>query len=63
VETEQTVLQDYYADAGDKAPRYYQVNAAIEAIAKGRNRVASGGCGKRAAPSGFSASPTVGHRI
>jgi type I restriction enzyme R subunit len=41
-EAEQVVLQDYYADGGDKAPRYYQanaVNATIEAIAKGRNRV------------------------
>jgi type I restriction enzyme R subunit len=41
-QAEQVVLQDYYADGGDKAPRYYQVNAvnaAIEAIAKGRNRV------------------------
>jgi type I restriction enzyme, R subunit len=26
-EAEQVVLQDYYADGGDKAPRYYQVNA------------------------------------
>ena len=41
-EAEQIVLQDYYADSTDKAPRYYQVNAVnatIEAIAKGRNRV------------------------
>lgn len=41
-QAEQVVLQDYYSDGGDKAPRYYQVNAvnaAIEAIAKGRNRV------------------------
>jgi type I restriction enzyme R subunit len=41
-QAEQIVLQDYYTDGGDKAPRYYQVNAvnaAIEAIAKGRNRV------------------------
>ncbi|TCT04525.1 type I restriction enzyme R subunit [Tepidamorphus gemmatus] len=41
-EAEQVVLQDYYGDGGDKAPRYYQVNAvnaAIEAIAKGCNRV------------------------
>jgi len=41
-EAEQIVLQDYHDDGGDKAPRYYQVNAvnaAIEAIAKGRNRV------------------------
>src|SRR5205085_10873011 len=26
-EAEKIVLQDYYADGGDKAPRYYQVNA------------------------------------
>jgi type I restriction enzyme R subunit len=41
-QAEQVVLQNYYGDGGDKAPRYYQVNAvnaAIEAIAKGRNRV------------------------
>ncbi len=41
-EAEQVVLQDYYDGGGGKAPRYYQVNAvnaAIEAIAKGRNRV------------------------
>jgi type I restriction enzyme, R subunit len=41
-EAEQVVLKDYSADGGNKAPRYYQVNAvnaAIEAIAKGRNRV------------------------
>jgi type I restriction enzyme R subunit len=41
-QAEQIVLQDYYADGSDKAPRYYQVNAvnsAIEAIAKSRNRV------------------------
>jgi type I restriction enzyme R subunit len=41
-QAEQVVLQDYYADGGGKEPRYYQVNAvntAIEAIAKGRNRV------------------------
>lgn len=39
---EQIVLQDYFDDGGGKAPRYYQVNAvnaAIEAIAKGRDRV------------------------
>src|SRR5271167_3105078 len=39
---EQIVLQDYFDDASGKAPRYYQVNAvnaAIEAIAKGQNRV------------------------
>jgi type I restriction enzyme R subunit len=39
---EQIVLQDYFEDASGKAPRYYQcnaVNAAVEAIAKGQNRV------------------------
>ena len=41
-EAEEIVLQDYYDGGGDKAPRYYQVNAvnaAIEAIAKGRDRI------------------------
>ena len=41
-ETEAVVLQDYFEDSSGKAPRYYQVsaiNAAIEAIAKGRDRV------------------------
>ena len=41
-EAEQVVLQDYFDDGGGKAPRYYQVNAvnaAIEAIAKGRDRI------------------------
>src|ERR1700737_265794 len=41
-EAEQIVLQDYFNDGSGKAPRYYQVNAvnaAIEAIAKGRDRV------------------------
>jgi type I restriction enzyme R subunit len=41
-EAEQIVLQDYFDDGSGKVPRYYQmnaVNAAIEAIAKGRNRV------------------------
>ena len=41
-EAEEVVLQDYFDDGGDKAPRYYQVNAinaAVEAIAKGRDRV------------------------
>jgi type I restriction enzyme R subunit len=36
------VLQDYYDDGSGKSPRYYQtnaVNAAIEAIAKGQDRV------------------------
>ena len=40
-ENEEIVLQNYFDD-GDKAPRYYQIsaiNAAIEAIAKGRNRI------------------------
>lgn len=39
---ERIVLQDYFDDGSGKAPRYYQVNAvnaAIEAIAKGRDRV------------------------
>ncbi len=41
-ETEAVVLQDYFSDGSGKAPRYYQVNAvnaAIEAIAKGRERL------------------------
>ena len=41
-EAESVFLQDYYEDSSDKTPRYYQVNAvnaAIEAIAKGRNRI------------------------
>lgn len=41
-EAEQIVLQDYFDDGSGKAPRYYQVNAvnaAIEAIAKGQDRV------------------------
>ena len=41
-EAEEIVLQDYFDDASGKAPRYYQVNAinaAIEAIAKGRDRI------------------------
>jgi type I restriction enzyme R subunit len=41
-EAEQIVLQDYFEDGSGKAPRYYQVNAvnaAIEAIAKGQNRI------------------------
>lgn len=41
-EAEKIVLQDYYEDGSDKAPRYYQinaVNAAIEAIAKDRDRI------------------------
>jgi type I restriction enzyme, R subunit len=41
-EAEKIVLQDYFDDGSGRAPRYYQanaVNAAIEAIAKGQNRV------------------------
>jgi len=41
-EAEEVVLQDYFDDGSGKAPRYYQVNAvnaAVEAIAKGRDRV------------------------
>jgi type I restriction enzyme R subunit len=37
-----TVTQDYYPDAIDKSPRYYQaraINATVEAIAKGQDRV------------------------
>ena len=36
------VLQDYFDDGSGKAPRYYQcnaINAAIEAIAKGQDRI------------------------
>jgi type I restriction enzyme, R subunit len=39
---EQVVTQPYYEDGSGKEPRYYQrnaVNAAVEAIAKGQNRV------------------------
>ena len=41
-EVEELVLQDYHEDGGGKTPRYYQVNAvnaAIEAIAKGQDRI------------------------
>ena len=41
-ETESVVLQDYHDDGAGKTPRYYQisaVNASVEAIATGRNRV------------------------
>ena len=41
-EAEDIFLQDYHEDGGGKTPRYYQVNAinaAIEAIAKGQNRI------------------------
>ncbi|MCY4388081.1 MAG: DEAD/DEAH box helicase family protein [Desulfurellaceae bacterium] len=41
-EDEAVVSQDYFSDGGGKTPRYYQVNAinaAIEAIAKGRERL------------------------
>jgi type I restriction enzyme R subunit len=39
---QEIVLQDYFDDGSGKAPRYYQtnaINAAIEAIAKGQNRI------------------------
>ncbi len=42
VEQEEVVLQSYHDDAGGKEPRYYQsiaINKAIEAIAKGQNRI------------------------
>jgi type I restriction enzyme R subunit len=41
-EAEKIVLQEYYDDGSDKTPRYYQVNAvnaAIEAIATGQDRI------------------------
>jgi type I restriction enzyme R subunit len=41
-EAEKIVLQDYYDDGSGKTPRYYQVNAvnaAIEAIANGQDRI------------------------
>jgi len=41
-EAERIVQQDYFDDGSGKAPRYYQVsavNTAVEAIAKGQNRV------------------------
>ena len=41
-EAEEIVLQDYFDDGSGKTPRYYQVNAinaAIEAIAKGQDRI------------------------
>ncbi len=41
-DAEEVVLQDYYEDGSGKAARYYQINAinaAVEAIAKGRKRV------------------------
>jgi type I restriction enzyme R subunit len=41
-QAEDLILQDYFDDGSDKSPRYYQVNAvntAIEAIAKGQNRI------------------------
>ncbi len=41
-QAESIVLQDYFEDGGGKTPRYYQVNAvnaAIEAIAKGQDRI------------------------
>lgn len=39
---EEIVLQPYYDDGSRKEPRYYQrnaINATVEAIAKGRDRV------------------------
>jgi len=39
---EKVFVQDYFEDAGGKEPRYYQriaINNAIEAIAKGQNRI------------------------
>ncbi len=39
---EKIVLQPYFDDGGGKEPRYYQrnaINAAVEAIAKGQNRI------------------------
>ncbi len=39
---EEIVLQDHFDDGSGKAPRYYQsnaINAAVEAIAKGQNRI------------------------
>ena len=41
-EAEEIVLQDYFEDGSGKTPRYYQanaVNAAIEATAKGQDRI------------------------
>ena len=41
-EAEEIVLQDYFDDSSGKTPRYYQanaINAAIEAIAKGQDRI------------------------
>jgi len=41
-DAEEVVLQDYYEDASGKGPRYYQsnaINASIETIAKGQNRI------------------------
>lgn len=41
-EQEPIVTQDYHVDVSGKAPRYYQsiaINRAIEAIAKGQNRI------------------------
>ena len=41
-EQEKIILQPYYDDSSGKEPRYYQrnaINAAVEAIAKGQNRI------------------------
>jgi len=58
---EKIVLQDYFDDGSGKAPRYYQcnaVNAAVEAIAKGQDRIllvrSSGSCGRPVAKSASS---------
>jgi type I restriction enzyme R subunit len=77
-EAEEIVLQDYCDDGSGKAPRYYQVNAvnaAIESIAKGRDRVllvmatapakptppfrSSGACGRQAERSASCSWPTA----
>jgi type I restriction enzyme R subunit len=75
---ESIVLQDYFEDGSGKGPRYYQtnaINASIEAIAKGQNRILlvmatgtarptrrfrlSGVCGRLAARNASSFSPTA----
>ncbi len=41
-DVEEVILQDYHDDGGGKVPRYYQttaVNAAVEAVAKGKSRI------------------------
>jgi type I restriction enzyme R subunit len=75
---EAIVLQDYFDDGSGKAPRYYQtnaINATIEAIAKGQNRILlvmprararpiprfrlSGGCGRPGARNASCSLPTA----